>query len=268
MRCSDDMINSVTLTQTTTSLQHRLTPRNLFNNVKKIFHGIIVLIIYYSCTFYFLCSNHHRISVWPLQHEPLFLSIYITVLPWKPCKKKKSWVSLREKHAAVNSAEERICPFYQLIHMNVIMGGNYICLVVCLLSVMKCRVYTTPLCFYYKNPPYHTQTHTRNHTQRERKERKEVSCQVFKISFRKNKASQIRARSLLLAVRRGEKAGQQSTKASIFLKPLFRESIYSPIFSSSYPNLRLIPFLLSSTLLCLTRPSSPVTQSCVFPLNI
>lgn len=168
----------------------------------------------------------------------------------------------------MNSAEERICPFYQLIHMNVIMGGNYICLVVCLLSVMKCRVYTTPLCFYYKNPPYDTQTHTHNHTQRERerKERKEVSCQVFKISFRKNKASQIRARSLLLAVRRGEKAGQQSTKASIFLKLLFRESIYSPIFSSSYPNLRFIPFLLS--LLCLTRPSSPVTQSCVFPLNI
>lgn len=173
MRCSDDMINSVTLTQTTTSLQHRLTPRNLFKNVKKIFHGIIVLIIYYSCTFYFLCSNHHRISVWPLQHEPLFLPVYSTVLPWKPCKKKKkSWVSLRKKHAAVNSAEERICPFYQLIHMNVIMGGNYICLVVCLLSVMKCRVYTTPLCFYYKNPPYDTQTHTQSYTEREREREK------------------------------------------------------------------------------------------------
>lgn len=102
-----------------------------------------------------------------------------------------------------------------------------------------------------------TLSHTHNHTQREK--RPDVSCQVFKISFRKNKASQIRARSLLLAVRRGEKAGQQSTKASIFLKLLFRESLYSLIFSSSYPNLSH-----SSTLLCLTRPSSPVTQSCVF----
>lgn len=131
-------------------------------------------------------------------------------------------------------------------------------------------VYNSIVLLLQKPTLSHTNTHTHTiiHRERERKERKEVSCQVFKISFRKNKASQIRARSLLLAVRRGEKAGQQSTKASIFLKLLFRESIYSPIFSSSYPNLRLIPFLLSSTLLCLTRPSSPVTQSCVFPLNI
>lgn len=129
-------------------------------------------------------------------------------------------------------------------------------------------VYNSIVLLLQKPTLWHTNTHTQSYTERERerKERKEVSCQVFKISFRKNKASQIRARSLLLAVRRGEKAGQQSTKASIFLKLLFRESIYSPIFSSSYPNLRLIPFLLS--LLCLTRPSSPVTQSCVFPLNI
>lgn len=101
-----------------------------------------------------------------------FYPFIVLCCPGSHVKKKEVLSFTKKKHAAVNSAEERICPFYQLIHMNVIMGGNYICLVVCLLSVMKCRVYTTPLCFYYKNPPYDTQTHTHNHTQREREREK------------------------------------------------------------------------------------------------
>lgn len=99
----------------------------------------------------------------------------------------------------------------------------------------------------HKHGLVHTNTHT--HTSRP-----EASCQVFKTSFRKNKASKIRARSLVWSVRKGgKKTGQQSTKASILPEIRLTESIISssllhlPIFTSLLPFFPSIsPFVTSA----------------------
>lgn len=98
-------------------------------------------------------------------------------------------------------------------------------------------VYNSIVLLLQKPTLSHTNTHTHNHTQRERerKERKEVSCQVFKISFRKNKASQIRARSLLLAVRRGGKSRSTINKSFYFLKAPIQREYLQPYFLLQLP---------------------------------
>lgn len=123
-------------------------------------------------------------------------------------------------------------------------------LVVCLLSVINCCVYSTVVLFYYWN--LHTHTHTL----------RKARSQVFKTSFRKNKALQISARSLVWTVGRG-KSRSTINKRFYFLKAPIHGA--STALFSPQALLNLHCLFLFHLLLFLVLLSSPVTQFCFLP---
>lgn len=115
----------------------------------------------------------------------------------------------------------------------------------------------------HKHGLVHTNTHT--HTSRP-----EASCQVFKTSFRKNKASKIRARSLVWSVRKGEKKNRSTINKSFYSPRDPTHRIYYLLQPAAFAHFHLtpsfFPFYFSFCHLCPNlRPADMPTFHIMLP---